>query len=212
MFQDLDPTRENYGDLNQAYTYFNKKLFDGELPKCLITMQRKSGSLGYFSGNRWEQRGSDGEVVVDEIALNPTHFKERTMAQTLSTLVHEMCHLWQHHFGNPGRGAYHNKEWATKMLSCGLIPSHTGQEGGKQTGQNMTHYIEAGGVFETSCNALLKTGFELRYSDRAVATAKAKKSPNSKTKYSCPSCGLNVWGKPDIYILCGDCSEEMMEA
>ncbi|HIE17406.1 MAG TPA: hypothetical protein EYP71_04350, partial [Dehalococcoidia bacterium] len=93
--------------------------------------------------------GSDGDVVVDEIALNPTHFKERTMAQTLSTLVHEMCHLWQHHFGKPPRGNYHNKQWATKMLSCGLIPSDTGREGGKQTGQNMTHYIEDGGVFDT---------------------------------------------------------------
>jgi hypothetical protein len=34
---------------------------------------------------------------------------------------------------------------------------------------------------------------------------------NSKTKYSCP-CGNNVWGRPGLKIVCGECKEEFSEA
>jgi hypothetical protein len=33
-------------------------------------------------------------------------------ARSLSTLVHEMAHLQQNHFGKSSRTGYHNKEWA----------------------------------------------------------------------------------------------------
>ena len=29
----------------------------------------------------------------------------------------------------------------------------------------------------------------------------------AKTKYTCPTCGLNAWSKPDINLVCGDCEE-----
>jgi hypothetical protein len=58
----------------------------------------------------------------------------------LSTLVHEMVHVWQQHCGTPSKRGYHNKEWATKMKSVGPQPSSTGMVGGKETGQRMSHY------------------------------------------------------------------------
>ena len=27
----------------------------------------------------------------------------------------------------------------------------------------------------------------------------------TKVKYSCPNCNLNVWGKPDLALICGVC-------
>src|SRR5262245_14971271 len=36
-------------------------------------------------------------------------------SQILSTLVHEMVHGEQHHYGKPSRGGYHNKQWADWM-------------------------------------------------------------------------------------------------
>ncbi len=57
----------------------------------------------------------------------------------LATLAHEMVHLWQHHFGKPGRGRYHNKEWAEKMKSIGLQPTTTGKDDGAETGDVMGH-------------------------------------------------------------------------
>ena len=37
------PNKKTYGDLNVAYDFFNNILFDGRLPRCLITMQHRAG-------------------------------------------------------------------------------------------------------------------------------------------------------------------------
>lgn len=203
-----NPTKANYEGFNKAYSFFNKKLFAGALPPCLITMQRKNRAYGYFAGERFGS--ADDSEITDEIALNPSHFKERGTEMVLSTLVHEMVHLWQHHHGKPSRAAYHNKEWAAKMRDVGLIPSSTGEPGGKETGQSVSHYIEVGGRFETVCRIFVEGGFTLPYVERwAEGAAKKKKKAASKTKYSCPCCDLNAWGKPDIHIVCGECEVRM---
>src|SRR5689334_20816004 len=94
-----NPTKRTNDDLNRAYDWFNQRLFAGRLPRCLITMQRRPRSRGYFSGKRFTTR--DGQEITDEIALNPQCFRERAPREILSTLVHEMTHLEQEHFGKP---------------------------------------------------------------------------------------------------------------
>lgn len=42
--------------------------------------------------------------------------------------------------------------------------------------------------------------------------AAAKKKAASKTRYTCPGCGLNAWGKPGIYLICGECGQRMEAA
>ena len=201
------PTARNYNELTAAYDHFNKELFAGRLPPCLITLQRKNKALGYFAGGRFGSQ--DGQEVTDEIALNPTHFRGRTAEDTLSTLVHEMTHVEQHHHGKPTRPGYHNKQWAGLMRTVGLIPSDTGAPGGKETGQKMTHYIEAGGRFEVSCASLIGGGFVLPYVElwaEGDGEKKAKKAA-SKTKYTCPECDANAWAKPGTSLVCGACYE-----
>src|SRR6185437_10607826 len=133
------PTSEAYNELQVAYDHFNKALFDGALPPCLITFQREKRMMGYFSPTRFARRRDS--ATTDEIALNPQHFDRRSDKETLSTLAHEMVHLWQHHNGKPGRRGYHNAEWGAKMESIGLMPSHTAAPGGKRVGERMSHYI-----------------------------------------------------------------------
>jgi predicted SprT family Zn-dependent metalloprotease len=157
------PTIDAYSELQQAYDFFNNKLFNGELPKCLITMQRKNNSRGYFSSNRFV--AGDG-TTMDELALNPTFFGIRSIPETLSTLVHEQCHVWQQHFGKISRNGYHNKEWGDKMESIGLMPSATGLPDGARVGQAMTHYIIDGGLFEQACMDPVSTQFKLSWYDR----------------------------------------------
>src|SRR5246127_2499165 len=123
------PTEAVYKDLLYAYDYFNDVLFGGKLPPCLITMQRKPRARGYFSYERFNSR-RDEQDTTDEIALNPIAFQDRTDEEILSTLVHEMVHLWQYHFGSPSRSGYHNREWADMMKRLGLPPSDTGKPGG----------------------------------------------------------------------------------
>jgi predicted SprT family Zn-dependent metalloprotease len=201
----LRPTEEVYGELQQAYDHFNKSLFASRLPPCLITLQRKNRTYGYFSGDRW--KGARGDVR-DEIAMNPAHFETRDLAEVLSTLAHEMVHLEQHHFGTPSRAAYHNRQWADWMERIGLMPSDTGAPGGKRTGQQMTHYIIEGGPFEGACMALVAKGFRLSWTDLAGDARPGGKS-GSRTKYACPSCSAAVWGKDGLRLGCMDCEAEL---
>jgi predicted SprT family Zn-dependent metalloprotease len=202
-----DPTRSTYEGLTEAYDFFNDRLFQGRLPRCLITMQRHKSAYGYFAGGRFGTK--DGAEVTDEIALNPTHFRNRTTAESLSTLVHEMTHLEQHHEGKPSRSGYHNKQWAGLMHRVGLIPSDTAAPGGKETGQKVSHYIAGGGPFERACADLEAKGFAVRYVELWTDPAAAKKKAASKTKYTCPDCGTNAWAKPETNLLCGDCDQTM---
>lgn len=159
----MKPTSETYAELQRAYEYFNDKLFDATLPECLITLQREKNTFGYFSADRFV---SKEQGKTDEIAMNPTYFSIRTIEQTLSTLAHEISHLWQQHFGKPGRARYHNKEWADKMQAIGLMPSSTGKEGGKRTGDRMSHYIIQGGLFDKACTQLLTQDYKISWADR----------------------------------------------
>ena len=206
-----NPTAKTYEGLTRAYAHFNAELFGGILPACLITMQRKAKAYGYFAGGRFGSR--DGKQVTDEIALNPTHFRERTTEQSLSTLVHEMAHLWQHHFGKVSRGGYHNKQWAEKMKEVGLYPSATGQPGGKEVGPKCSHYIIAGGVYARAFAALKAQGFDdffVDLWDDEDAKKKAKTKKASKTKYTCPGCDCNAWAKPKTALVCGECRMDMV--
>jgi len=204
-----NPTSLTYSSLATAYDFFNMELFTGTLPPCLITVQRKKGSFGYFSGERF-QNTANQEEITDEIALNPTHFAARSPEQVLSTLAHEMVHLWQHHFGTPPRKSHHDKQWAAKMHEIGLIPSDTGEVGGKETGQQMSHLIDEAGKFNRACQSLLAQHPAILYSDRALAEDKTrKKKLASKTKYTCPTCGLNAWAKPNVSLVCGECQTPM---
>lgn len=39
--------------------------------------------------------------------------------------------------------------------------------------------------------------------------AKRRKKAASKTRYTCPSCGVNAWARPDVRLVCGDCDEPL---
>ena len=160
----MEPTSAAYGELRQAYETFNRRLFDGALPPCLLTLQREKRTYGYFSSKRFGNR--QGETT-DEIALNPEYFAVVPLLETLQTIVHEMVHLWQAHFGKPGRARYHNTEWADKMEAIGLMPSSTGRPGGRRVGDMMADYVIPGGQFATVAAELLeREDFGITWYDR----------------------------------------------
>lgn len=167
------PAIKAYSELQQAYDYFNNVLFNQELPDLLLTLQRGRNTFGYFAPERFT-----GESNISELAMNPDYFGGRSLADTLSTLVHEMVHVWQHYTpAKKCRGGYHDRVWGKKMEEIGLMPSNTGLPGGKKTGQQMTHYIIRGGRFQTAVYELLKNGFSIswydRWSSEALVTSKA---------------------------------------
>lgn len=219
------PTEQQFKALNSAYKYFNRKLFSGQLPGCILNFSRLRGSHGFLAPDRWKHL-EDEEFSIHEISLTPNTLY-RTPIEIFSTLVHEMCHLWQWEFGNPSRNGYHNREWSKKMLAVGLIPSHTGKPGGKMTGQSMTHYVEKNGAYHkaflkmperyvlpfTSLDGEVmksliertEVGPDSGKSDRRKKLQKLRPVSRKKTKYTCPECKINVWGKPNLRIRCEEC-------
>lgn len=226
------PTTHQFTKYQWLYDYYNKELFNGKLPFCLLILSRSTAKVcGHFSKERWQDR--DGNKT-HEINLNPTYLANATDIDICQTLVHEMVHLWQNEFGKPSRTGYHNKQWANKMQEVGLMPSHTGEPGGKQTGQQMSDYPIKGGVFEKVFNTMPKdillpfksteffigavssgSGGEAN-SITAVGEAlepvlPPKPKNKNKIKYSCPNCKANVWGKPDLGLICKSCLSDYLE-
>ncbi len=68
----MTPTREAYDEFQLAFDHYNRELFDGRLPVCLITLQREKRAYGYFSSQRFGHRKSMQKT--DEIAINPSYF------------------------------------------------------------------------------------------------------------------------------------------
>jgi hypothetical protein len=206
------PTEE-YATYQQAFDYFNDELFDGRLPPCLITLQRSRNVRGYFSPYRFAVR-TNVSHRTDEIALNPDTFAGCSDKDIFSTLVHEQVHLFQAHFGKPGRSGYHNREWAREMLWRGLTPISLDKPftPGKMTGQHLTHEIVPGGPFDVAADWLLATGFRLRWQSALpayeVALPEFVAQKRNKIKYHCPRCGLNVWAKPGVHVICGECASQ----
>jgi len=49
-------TSAEYAGFEGAYEWFNERLFRGTLAPCLITLQRKARSRGYFAQDRFGHR------------------------------------------------------------------------------------------------------------------------------------------------------------
>ena len=171
--------------------------------------KRHGRSYGFFCGGRFAR--TDG-LECDEIAMNPMYFRNRPLAETLATLVHEMVHLWQHRHGTPGRGGYHNRQWAETMKRIGLYPSDTTAPGGKETGDRVSHYIMEAGRFAEAMAGLERRGFTIPWSEVLViqvqdvpsgpdAAAPPPKS-GKRIRYTCPHCGLNAWAMHGAELAC----------
>jgi len=115
-----------------------------------------------------------------------------------------MAHVWQQAHGKAPRRSYHDRQWAGKMREIGLQPSSTGEEGGKETGQSMSHYIIPDGRYAKAYAKLAAQGFTLHWQSVPV-TEQGRGKKSSKTKFTCPHCGQNAWAKPGAHLICGEC-------
>lgn len=223
------PTQKFYGLFQYIFDHYNGHLFGSEIKDPIIVITRRKNVAGYYIHQKWYHM-KDNET--DELALNPEMFLKFPLIEIGQTIVHEMCHAWQFHYGNPSYRAYHNREWADKMIEVGLMPTDTGSPGGKVTGFRMDDYpIPSGRFLEVSKELFNNEVFAGLYYENnpsifdnidqslplfdqirdMVATGDQSAPPKprrSKLKYSC-DCS-NVWGRPGLDISCNLCGKEMV--
>lgn len=223
----IPPTMQMYPELQRAFDWFNDKLFDGQLPQTLITLQRGKQFSGFFRAKSFVS--ADGEQFTHEIALNPDYFEEelkKNPLEVLQTLAHEMAHLWQHEFGQTTRRAYHNKQFAEKMREIGL-KTYNIRNPSRDVGQGVRETVIKDGLFEQAAKEL---NFDLRWMSRTpgrtappppplpilvpfndpnVISGPAEpdeplpppppvRDPKQKITYQCPVCKKKVWGAPGL--------------
>lgn len=216
------PATSTATTLQAAFDFFNARFWNGELPVCMVLVHRKARAHGYYWPQQFQRIEADDQI--DEIALNPETMM-RGDKEVLSTLLHEMCHHWQQHFGKPSAGGYHNKQWAAEMKRVGLTPSTTGRPGGKETGHSVSHYVTPRGAYADAFRDWSDQGLRLEWAgsiqqlpaepaegddnSEDEGETRAEKSRKSKTKFTCPDCQQNAWAKPTANIVCGDCLKRM---
>lgn len=212
------PTLDAAEQFQKAFEHFNDALFKGSLEDTMIAWEIIKKGSGIFRPDRWAK--ARGQPVCHEINLNPVAHFERDTRLTLSTLVHEMCHLWVQQIGKGKVKPYHCKNWVKKMHEIGLPPIITDSKGKpavdkqgdpKETGKNATHEIEKRGPFDEACKALLASGFDLVWTriPDPVAPKSSVKKPKARIKFECPKCGEHATAKREMILTCGGCKKKM---
>ncbi len=200
-----------YRIYEDAYNFFNEKLFGNNLPEVLITLNRKKKARGTFRFENIVSR-NDPNKLISEISLNPDTFLEREDIDLLSTLCHEQVHVQQFYLGNrPERGNFHDREWGDMMEKIGLMPSNTGEKGGRKLGVKMSHWIIPNGKFEIYCKEFLQDKKINWQNVRINESAKQTRNRTPKLKYKCPDCEKSVSSKDEIKVMCMSCNQEMEE-
>lgn len=239
---ELSPTTECMMYWVAIYKIMNRCLFGGNLPNCMITLERTGRALGYFRPSSFKNR--EGEVA-HQIAMNPEFFEPLGDLEALQTFAHEICHLWREVLGprncngSSGTRGYHCRAWGRKMEEIGLMPSHTGKPGGRKTGYQMADYVIKGSKFDLLARELLKNGKHVEWRDAAARHTvtppndelpdlegmlllpeggvqspprNRRKRRQTRAKFVCSCCELKAYAKPSALLICGSCQVAMHPA
>ena len=161
------------------FSYYNKALFQGQLPDCRISFCAKNETPGFFASEKWV--GEQCEVVY-EIKLHPREMKKETI-EWHATVVHDMTHLWQYVFGTPPEeDDYHNEEYIKKMAELGLEMVVLDDDEDDEDDDDDDD------------------------EDDDEDDDDDMDDIDNLTEYKC-GCGHQIWSKPDALIVCMECWE-----
>lgn len=191
--------------LGKLYDYCNEKLFDGELTRPVITVQRdeRNKTNGWWSVNRtWFENAED----EGEHELNMTAQQlNRPIGQIAATMIHEMCHQYAsvNNMQDCSRGnTYHNKLFKRIAETHGLIVECVPTIGWSKT--DLTKDTE------TLIAAFVKDNPESIIYRALVFKGQTVKTSSTR-KYVCPKCQQSVRATKAVNIICADCDCAMVE-
>lgn len=191
--------------LAKLYDYCNEKLFDGELVKPVITVQRdeRNKTNGWWSVKKtWFENAEDEgehELNITAQQLN------RPIGQIAATLIHEMSHQYAsvNNMQDCSRGnTYHNKLFKKIAETHGLTVECMPTIGWSKT--DLTKDTE------TLIAAFVKDNPESIIYRVPVFKGQTVKTSSTR-KYVCPCCNQSVRATKQVNIKCMDCDCAMVE-
>ena len=223
-------TLDFYGDFVDIFNKINSIFFGSELPEPLFVMSPKVKNIAYLqstgapSNNLLQPlfASANDKELVHQIAINPEklitqayvdHDNDsfRAKRKIVSFITFACASMWQHINASPTRANYVNEELARKLASFGLETVNI--KTGASTGQQMTINIADDGMFDNLVDdefiAQTRLDVGTVSPKKGVSVNGTPQKQKTKFKYSCDGCGVNVWGKYDLNIICGDCQSQM---
>lgn len=193
--------------LMQAFNAINKHFYNDKLEKPIITVKegKKKNAYGWIETSKnWIQ----GKTERYEINISCDYIGERTVAETISTLMHEMAHLYniQNEIKDTSRaGIYHNTKFKETAEAHGLQISYN-----EHIGWSLTRLTEETEKWVNE-NINIK-GFSVYKLTKEKISKGTAKPKQSMRKLVCPCCGLIARvTKPNVKLLCVKCNEELKE-
>ncbi|WP_234498062.1 hypothetical protein [Vibrio maritimus] len=104
----------------------------------------------------------------------------------------------------------------------------------------MSDYITKDSLFDQMCQSILTSDFRISWADKYPVREKVQEAiedisneleawgvdiikneegmliidmpepVQTRQKYSCPQCAVNVWGKAGLHLICGDCQVDFV--
>lgn len=234
--KEVKTSTELYSKIQTVIEEIDKAFFSGakkeKIPQLVFAINNKCRTcvVAYVQPDALYDKKTDTKLQY--MGINPDYL-DRSIGEILSTVCHELCHVYEHAYIHIPRGGYHDKQWAELMTDCGLEPIYN-----NSSKTSVHHKIIPGGVFEKfvegfaekygedyfnivsySAEVMRRTRKELGIEDDPDAdTPKPdnadkpiKKYNRNKIKYVCRSCGLKVWGKAGLSVSCNECMETLEE-
>lgn len=212
-----------YSTIQKAIKAIEEKFFTGKgkhpFPDIVVSLNNRCGDrvAAYVSPQYMYDKIKKDKIHY--LAIN-TDYLDRDARETLATIYHELCHVYECTYIHIPRNGYHSKAWEGLMLDAGLRPVYqnkaktsVGTEiiNGGEFDVFVTDFLAEHGAFLLPVRykknmALQKPeGSESQYRPTADNADKEQKTYNrNKIKYKCPLCGTSVWGKPSLELFCGN--------
>ena len=191
--------------LSKMYDYFNEKLFGGELVKPVITINpdEKNKAFGWITKDKlWKENENDEGMYEINVSAQ---FLKRSVPETASTLIHEMCHQFarENKFQDTARsGSFHNKLFRKIAEDHGLNVEFSGGRGWSVTTLNERT--------QRLCQEFVAQNPKMPI--YRVMPVKPKRIRNvSVRKYVCSGCEACVRATKAVNVVCGDCNMQMQE-
>lgn len=171
----------------QFFDKFNSTFFENKLPLPVFAFKaRRKSNLGYY------KIGTNEFGIKDEIGFNIRHIN-RPKFKLLSTLLHEMTHLFEIHFREDDGMKYtnrHSKFFREKTKEMGIPSDKSG----------CTIEIE-----KKFLDFLKENGINI---EEKEITEEANNTKKNYLKWRCKCSKIMSGRKNDLNITCNICGEQ----